>query len=259
MNKVFRQTGSTSSTGDDSLHNAMKTESLTDRVARAVETELLEGKWAPGDRLPGERVLAERFGCGRVTVRSALQRLTARGLLISRPASGVFVSDRLQTGLVSPWRQIIAENPELRPDMLEFRLMLEGTTSYLAAIRATDEDLARMQALIDALRDAHRAGDTAREAQLDGQFHSALAHASHNTMFRHLHGSLTHMLSEHISLNNAGLEMLRGEVSKHILEQHLALWDAIRNRRADDARRLMREHIVFVWQQLEPDTPMTDL
>jgi GntR family transcriptional regulator, transcriptional repressor for pyruvate dehydrogenase complex len=143
--------------------------------------------------------------------------------------------------------------------MLEFRLMLEGTTSYLSAIRATDDDLARMQALIDALCDAHRAGDSVREAQIDGEFHSALADASHNTMFRHLRGSFTRMLSEHISLNNAGLETLREEMSTRILAQHLALWDAIRNRRADDARRLMREHIAFVWQQLEPDTPVTNV
>ncbi|SUA90385.1 FadR/GntR family transcriptional regulator [Pandoraea pulmonicola] len=229
---------------------------LTERITRELETRLIEGAWSPGDRIPSERALAESLGVARSTVRTALQRLVARGLLKTRAASGVFVSDRLQTGLISPWRQLVSDHPELRPDMLEFRLMLEGTTAYLAAVRATDEDLARMGELVDGLVDAHRRGDTVLESRLDADFHTALANASHNAMLRHLQGSVVKMLHEHISLNNAGLMELREHASEHILAQHLALWEAIRARQPDEARRIMREHIVFLWRKLEPDSPV---
>jgi DNA-binding FadR family transcriptional regulator len=232
---------------------------LTERITRELETRLIEGVWSPGDRIPSERALAESLGVARSTVRTALQRLVARGLLKTRAASGVFVSDRLQTGLISPWRQLVNDHPELRPDMLEFRLMLEGTTAYLAAVRATDEDLARMGELVDGLVNAHRRGDTVLESRLDGDFHTALANASHNAMLRHLQGSVVKMLHEHISLNNAGLVELREQASEHILAQHLALWEAIRTRQPDEARRIMREHIVFLWRKLEPDSPVTPI
>ncbi|GAB3626650.1 pyruvate dehydrogenase complex transcriptional repressor PdhR [Pandoraea terrae] len=223
---------------------------------RDIETKLLEGMWVPGERIPSERALAESMGAARSTVRTALQRLVARGLLKSRPASGIYVSDRLQTGLISPWRQLVSDHPELRPDMLEFRLMLEGTTAYLAALRATDEDLARLAEVVHGLVEAHKSGDTVLESRLDGDFHTALANASHNAMLRHLQGSVVKMLYEHISLNNAGLFELREMASEHILAHHLALWDAIRARQPDEARRVMREHIGFIWRKLEPDVPV---
>ncbi|MCM2493211.1 FadR/GntR family transcriptional regulator [Burkholderia glumae] len=237
----------------------MKTLNQTERIVREIETQLIEGAWAPGQRIPGERKLAEAMGAARSTVRTALQRLVARGLLASRPMSGFYVSDRLQTGLISPWRQLVSEHPELRPDMLEFRLMLEGTTAYLAAIRATDEDLARIEAVTDAMAVAHRAGDHAGGSRLDGDFHAALASASHNAMLRHLQASLAKMLHTHISLNNTRLVALLEQASGQLLGQHLALWEAIRARRPEDARRLMLEHIGFVWQRLEPDLPVTML
>jgi DNA-binding FadR family transcriptional regulator len=228
---------------------------LTERITRELETRLIEGVWVPGERIPSERALALSLGVARSTVRAALQRLVARGLLKTRAASGVYVSDRLQTGLISPWRQLVSDHPELRPDMLEFRLMLEGTTAYLAAVRATDEDLARLAELVDGLVDAHERGDTVRESRLDGDFHTALANASHNAMLRHLQGSVVKMLHEHISLNNSGLFELREQASETILAHHLALWEAIRTRQPEAARRIMREHIGFVWRKLEPDAP----
>ena len=229
---------------------------LTERITRELETRLIEGVWSPGERIPSERALATSLGVARSTMRAALQRLIARGLLKTRAASGVYVSDRLQTGLISPWRQLVGDHPELRPDMLEFRLMLEGTTAYLAAVRATDEDLARIGELVDGLVAAHAHGDTVLESRLDGDFHTALANASHNAMLRHLQGSVVKMLYEHISLNNAGLTELREQASETILAQHLALWEAIRTRQPDEARRIMREHIGFVWRKLEPESPV---
>jgi DNA-binding FadR family transcriptional regulator len=69
--------------------------------------------------------------------------------------------------------------------MLEFRLMLEGTTAYLAAIRADEQDLRKVAGLVESLTDARRRGDAASEVRMDARFHSALAEASHNALMRH--------------------------------------------------------------------------
>jgi len=88
---------------------------------RQMETSLLDGTWRAGAKLPSERVLALEYDVARNTVREAIQRLAARGLVQSRPGAGVFVTDQLRTGFASPWGQLVADHPALREDILEFR------------------------------------------------------------------------------------------------------------------------------------------
>lgn len=232
-------------------------QNLTDQVMRQIEMRLLEGAWSPGMRIPSERDMAETFAVSRPTVRAAIQRLIARGLLKSRPAAGVYVTDRLQTGWTSPWRQLIADHPELRTDVLEFRRMLEGTTAYLAALRASPDDLDRLATIIGRMGDAHQRKDASAEASLDAEFHEAIAGASHNTMFRHLQGSVMKILREHITLNNIGISLQTAAASNRLLEQHQQIWNAIQAKKPEAAREAMLSHIAFVWEQLEPDMPVT--
>lgn len=231
--------------------------SLTEQVMRQIETRLLDGTWTPGMRIPSERDLAELFSVSRPTVRAAVQRLGARGLLKSRPATGVYVTDRLQAGWISPWRQLISDHPELRVDVLEFRRMLECTTAYFAALRASDADLERLDAVFAQLADAHQRHDTPAEARLDAEFHNTIASASQNAMFRHLQDSVMTILREHITLSNLGIASQRAAASGQLFDQHRRIWEAIRARQPDTARAVMREHIAFVWEQLEPDIPLT--
>jgi len=120
---------------------AMASHSVAEQTRRALEVHLVDGSWPVGTRLPAERVLAETLGVSRNSVREAIFCLKERGLLFSRHGSGVFVSDRLQTAISSPWRQLVAAHPDLRWGTLEFRRELEGATAYYAALRANASDL----------------------------------------------------------------------------------------------------------------------
>jgi GntR family transcriptional repressor for pyruvate dehydrogenase complex len=224
---------------------------LVEQAMRQLEARLLDGTWRPGSRLPAERVLAEQLDVARGTVREAIQRLAARGLLASRRGSGVFVTDRLQTGFVSPWRQLIADHPEIRGDMLEFRRILESATVELAARRADRADLRQLAAIIKRLESAHRQSDRAAEAKADADFHEAIAEASHNTMFRHLHSGVIKMVREHIALNIDQMRTDSAAVAAALLEQHLSIYDAIRRRDAEQASAEMRGHLDFVNKRLE--------
>lgn len=226
---------------------------LVAKALHRMEVHLLDGSWKPGTRLPPERRLADELGVSRGTVREAIQRLVARGILASRHGSGVFVTDRLQAGLVSPWRQLVEDNPDLRFDMLEFRRVLECATAQFAALRADEADLQRMAEVIEKLRATHKSGDKVGEARADAELHEVIAKASHNTMFGHLHTSVIAMLREHIALNIASLNEKSAAVSEQLLEQHLAIWDAIRRHEPEHARDAMWTHIEFVRTQLEMD------
>lgn len=229
----------------------MRERGRVEEVMRKVETALLDGTWPAGTRLPAERVLAETYGVARNTVREATQRLAARGLLQSRRGAGVFVTEQLRSGIASPWRQLVADHPALREDILEFRRVLEGATAYFAALRADAQDLRRIRALLDQLERARGRDDKQAEADADAQLHEAIALASHNTMFLHLHTSVIGMLREHITTNGTGLREQDAEASEQLLLQHRTLCAAILARRPEEARTAMQAHIDYVRSRAE--------
>lgn len=215
-------------------------------VMRTMETALLNGSWPAGARLPGERDLAVQYGVSRNTVREAIQRLAARGLLQSRHGTGVFVTEQLRTGVASPWGQLIGDHPALRDDILEFRRVLEGATAYFAALRAGPDDIARIRAELAALERSRATDDKAAEASADTRLHEAIALASHNAMFLHLHTSVLSVLREHITIHGTGLREQGDESSAMLLQQHRTLCDAICAGRPEEARTAMQGHIDFV-------------
>ncbi|PVX71271.1 GntR family transcriptional regulator [Paraburkholderia unamae] len=222
------------------------TRGRVETVMRQMETSLLDGTWRAGAKLPSERVLAQQYEVARNTVREAIQRLAARGLVQSRPGAGVFVTDQLRTGFASPWGQLVSDHPALRDDILEFRRVLEGATAYFAALRASDDDLARIRALMLELERTREVDDKAAEADADAKLHEVIAQASHNAMFLHLHTSVLGVLREHITINGTGLRVQNEDAPDLLLQQHRTLCDAIVARRPEEARTAMQTHIDFV-------------
>lgn len=211
--------------------------SVAEDARRALEAHLLDGSWRAGTRLPAERTLAEMLGVSRNSLREAISCLKTRGLLVSRQGSGVFVTDRLQATVSSPWQQLLAEHPDLRWDTLEFRREMEGATVYFAALRADKGDLKTIGAVIRRLIQAYESGDRKAEHQADADFHETIADASHNSMFLYMQSNMVRILREHICLNVTDLEDPTGKVTNQLREQHLRIWDSIRQRQPDMARQ----------------------
>lgn len=235
------------------MTTGMQTRGRVEAVMRKLETALIDGSLPAGSRLPAERVLAEQYGVARNTVREAVQRLAARGLVRSRAGAGVFVTDQLRTGIASPWGQLVADHPALRDDILEFRRVLEGATAYFAAQRADAGDRARIAALLAELEQARASDDKAGEAAADARLHEAIAQASHNTMFLHLHTSVIGMLREHITINGTGLRQQDADTSASLLAQHRTVCEAICGQRPEEARTAMQTHIDFVRSRVARD------
>lgn len=223
----------------------------TEVVMRQMETALLDGSWPAGTRLPAERALAQQYGVSRNTIREAIQRLAARGLLQSRRGAGVFATDQLRAGIASPWGQLVADHPALRDDILEFRRVLEGATAYFAALRADGNDRKRIRGLLRELEQARSVDDQAGEAAADAKLHEAIALASHNTMFLHLHTSVIGMLREHITINGMGIREQDAGASDQLLLQHRIICEAICSRRPEEARTAMQAHIDLVRSHVE--------
>lgn len=113
---------------------------LADTIVEQLETMILEGTLQPGQRLPPERVLAEQFGVSRPSLREAIQKLAAKGLLHSRQGGGNFVTETLGASFSDPLIKLLETHPEAHRDLLEFRRTLEADCAFYAAQRATEVD-----------------------------------------------------------------------------------------------------------------------
>ena len=222
---------------------------LSDDIVERIETLILEGSLRPGERLPAERALAEDFGVSRPSLREAIQKLVARGLLISRHGGGTFVSDSLGSSFRDPMLELLENNPEAQRDLIEFRHMLEGACAYYAALRATDLDRQRLKAAFERVQDCYlQQGRVSRseEGRADALFHLAIAEASHNAVLLHTIRSLFDLLEHNVVTNIGGMLPLGSVVRDRLLAQHEALYRAIVDGRADDARRKASEHLDYV-------------
>jgi GntR family transcriptional repressor for pyruvate dehydrogenase complex len=222
---------------------------ISDAIAENLETRILEGSLKPGDRLPGERELAVELGVSRPSLREAIQKLVSKGLLTTRHGGGTFVTDQLEAPFVDPWQEMLNDHPMLQGDLLEFRHMLEGQAAYLAAERATDADIERLDAAYESLGRFYDNDDFDHCIDADVAFHQAIAEAAHNVLIGHVMASLLRVIHGHISRNLEHLYARPQRWSK-LQSQHQAVWSAIREHRPDDAAKAARSHIEFVMQSM---------
>lgn len=202
---------------------------LSDDIVAQLEAMILEGTLKSGERLPAERVLAEQFGVSRPSLREAIQKLVAKGLLVSRQGGGNYVTESLGATFSDPLLHLLEGNPEAQRDLLEFRHTLEGSCAYYAALRATSLDHQRLTEAFEALQACYARNDqvSAEEGAADARFHLAIAEASHNTVLLHTIKGLFDLLRRNVVTNIGGMYAQRTETRAQLMEQHQRLYDAI--------------------------------
>ncbi|MFC5388103.1 MULTISPECIES: FadR/GntR family transcriptional regulator [Brevundimonas] len=204
------------------------------RLFHAVADQILqliadEG-FGPGAKLPGERELAERFGVSRVTVREAEVALQAQGKLAIKTGSGVFVCSTPQKAdalpSVSPF------------EVTEARSLFESEAAALAASVITDEALARLDYLVEAM------GGTNPELDPDAadrEFHRLIAASANNAAVLHTIETLWRMRTEQPAVSAAHQAVCEIDDSSRV-EEHAAILNALKARDPAAARRAMRTH-----------------
>jgi GntR family transcriptional repressor for pyruvate dehydrogenase complex len=222
---------------------------IPDAIAHQIEMRIIEGSLKPGDRLPAERELATELGVSRPSLREAIKKLVSREMLVSRHGGGTYVTDRLAASFADPWQQLIDQHPFLQVDVLEFRYLIEASTAELAAQRATDSDLERLEQAYAKLDSAYAQDDRSVQVAADVAFHLTIAESAHNVLFGHLVGSVMRLLHEHVRRNLREIAV-SAETGRQLMAQHRAIRDAIRSRQPEAARLAAQAHINYVRQRL---------
>ncbi|MBL8396557.1 MAG: FCD domain-containing protein [Candidatus Accumulibacter sp.] len=222
---------------------------IPDAIAHQLELRILEGSLKPGDRLPAERELALELGVSRPSLREAIKKLVSRDLLVSRHGGGTFVTNRLEATFSDPWQRLIEQHPFLQDDVLEFRYLLEASAASLAAQRATDDDLQRLEQAFQRLDAAYQSVDRSAQVAADVAFHLTIAEAAHNALYAHLVSSVMRLLHDHVrrTLKEIGVS---AETRQQLTAQHRAIVDAINARQSGAAWQAAQTHIDFVRQRI---------
>jgi DNA-binding FadR family transcriptional regulator len=223
---------------------------IAETIAKQLEEMIAGGALKPGERLPSERVLAERLSVSRPSLREGKQILTSKGLLSSRQGGGTYVQDGLNSGLTDPLMDLLKERPEFRYDILEVRHALDSQAAYYAAHRATESDKENIvNAFNDMVKVQKANGDPVASAEADTNFHMSITKASHNMALLHISRSLFSVLQSSIEKNLDKLYSVPKSGTK-ITDQHKALMDAILAGDANEAKLAAQNHMVYVEESM---------
>ena len=122
---------------DERLFSPIKPSKLSDKVYKQIVSLISSGKLNPGDRIPSERELANELEISRQSIREALNRAEAMGLIEIRQGEGSFILSSINEALKTPLTLIIEEEAERVFDFLEMRKLIEGWCVEIAAKEAT--------------------------------------------------------------------------------------------------------------------------
>lgn len=213
-----------------------------------LEEMILSGSMVAGQKLPSERDLASRFDVSRPSLREAIQKLEAKGLLQRKQGGGTYIRDMVNPVANQPLMALISANPESQYDLLEFRHALEGIAAYYAALRAEQADLDKIEA---AYREVEKTWQAEFVCQAESlvQFYVAMAQASHNAVLLHVVRTMQPMLLDNIERN---LKVLaeHSNCDEKLRSQRLKILQAIRDADPEGARQASNEHLAFIEETL---------
>jgi GntR family transcriptional repressor for pyruvate dehydrogenase complex len=152
----------------------IKRKNVSVSVSEELEKLIINNVVKPGDRLPSERTLCEKFGVGRYTVREGLAALQARGIIEVLPGKGAFVSDNASNTLKMMLTDLFVKEEKSLEGVLETRRLIESSAAKLAAKRITAEELIKLEKQLFLLKEPKDLN------KVDEHFHHLIAKATHN-------------------------------------------------------------------------------
>lgn len=217
-----------------------QTHRISDRVAEQILLRISRGELEPGQRLPGERQLAEQLNVSRVSVRAALQRLKTQGFLKAVQGGGTRVVSSAETMDTALTTLVRSEMENLR-DLAEIRVALETWAARRAAGRASAKHVLAMKEALDRMA---MAGEHSTAAQADMDFHLALARAAGSPVFLHIMSTIRDILDQMQELHHSD-SFAQGQEDL-LINHHRAILTAIGNHDPDAAAEAVSEHLDWV-------------
>lgn len=221
----------------------IKTQKIYEKIVDQIGQLVAEGQLKPGDRLPSERELVERFQVSRASIREAISALEMMGLIEVRSGEGTYIRVINIDSVVAPlaWMLFIEKDTDL--ELYEARKILEVQAAGLAAERADEDEIHEMFEALEIMRldlVNNRLGEEA-----DHHFHYAIARATHNKILFRLMNTISDTM--HKTLKSSRIKLYEDmSTPEKLYEEHKLIYEAIKNHAVESARQLMLDHLVGV-------------
>jgi len=213
---------------------------LSDLIIEQIRDLIIQGRMAPGTCLPNERELSSRLGVSRVTLREALKALAITGWIDMRPGDGNYVAQFNPDKMVKPLSYMLYLNKENILDLHEIRLILEVETTGLAAKRCSEEQLDKIQRLIEGMAESAEQNHSVF-MEYDAKFHALVCNAANNLALARLTKFIFQILNEALK----GILMLP-EGRSMAIEDHNKIFQAFVKHDYEAAREAAKKHLLHV-------------
>ncbi|MFA7592090.1 MAG: FadR/GntR family transcriptional regulator, partial [Sphaerochaetaceae bacterium] len=207
---------------------------LPDDVYEDLLGKITSGHWKVDERIPSESLLCKEYSVSRVSIRSALQRLQALNLIVTKPGKGSYVysnsiGENLFSNVISSGQMDLSEN-EYRY-IVELRNALEFKSIDLMVSRGTEEDLEKLKSHLEEMKQS--AHDIDAYVLADYNFHMALIKGSHNPLFVTVMEGCKEYFIKYFK------EMARVSAGRYEkpLENHTRIYKAMYDRDAESAKQ----------------------
>jgi len=215
---------------------------LSEEIVDILQRQIISGSIAPGEKLPTERELAESFKVNRTTVREALRKLEHLELIDVRHGDGLYVKNYLESSNFDLIKTACRLDPDGKPicDILEVRRIIVPQMAYLAAQRASSEDILKLEQII--------ADKRLTWPEKDMKVHEAIAHAGGNVVYIIMLNFFNHFNQEYSYLyfeDERNLERSR--------KFHRDILDALKRKKPEAARRIMLDVLDYAEDAVKKD------
>ena len=229
------------------IFNKVKTKKVYIIIVEQIRDLIKEGKLKPGDKLPPEQMLAEKFGTSRPSVREALSALEILGITESRGGKGNFIKDTPRSPLYEQ-KVMELEEEESPFEMLEARKGLEIEIAELAAKKATQEEIDTIYESLHKMEGA--ISNIPEMMELDREFHLNIAKAAHNNLLFSMMAYLSNLSKERLWVKMKEKTWNLPGYPQKYLKEHTEIFNAIKNKDSKNARRKVYLHLAGVEKDL---------
>ena len=228
------------------MFKSIKHTKISNEIVNQIKNQISEGMLKPGDRLPPERDLVKEFGVSRPSLREALNSLVAMGFLEVK-GKRTYIKSVASESMLDPLSLLIKTDTQKIFDLIEVRKAIEAWGAFLAAQRATEEDIKRLENVIEDMRKAFEEGRSWEKQ--DADFHLGIAQATHNTIQIHMMSTIYDLLRESVARVFKDREKV-----KKLLDHHYRIFSAIKNHSPDKAREKTLEQLNYVESEVKAST-----
>jgi len=210
-------------------------QSIGEQVFEQLKELIINNEWKKGEKIPSENELAASFGVSRITVRQALQKLTALGLIETRFGEGSFIKETAPGISMNQLIPIAYLNENSLQEILEYRKVIEGNVAELAAQKASPEEIEKLEEAYKRMEQVK--DDLEKFSKADLKFHLLLANMTGNSLII----QTFHIFNDVLDRAFSQIVSKRGNTAG--IYYHKLLLEAVKSRNSSQAKRIMDEHM----------------